>query len=66
MSSFPADSASHFHIRWNDVTLDWECFNTRKEAVERALFLQLDGETFAIEEVHSLCPLRARNASQSS
>jgi hypothetical protein len=64
MSFFPADSASHFHIRWNETTLDWECFNTREEAEERASFLKLDGETFAVEEVHSQCPLRARNATQ--
>ena len=66
MDPFPADSASHFHIRWNKTTLDWECFNTREEAMERASFLKLAGETFVIEEVHSECPLRAKTAARRS
>jgi hypothetical protein len=52
-------SRPHFHIRWHGQTLDWECFESREEAEERAAFLKRDGETFAIEEVN-VCPARAK------
>jgi hypothetical protein len=51
-------SANHFHIRWDGTTLDWECFESREEAEERATFLKFDGETFAVEEVVEECHLR--------
>ena len=30
--------AAHFHIRWNRITLDWECFDSREDAVKASLF----------------------------
>jgi hypothetical protein len=50
----------HFHIRWNDQTLDWEYFGPREEAGEQALFLKRPGETFRVEEVLVECPLRKK------
>jgi hypothetical protein len=54
-----------FHISWNGTTLDWECFDSREEAAERAIFLKQEGETFKVEEVRTEeCPLRASMSSQ--
>jgi hypothetical protein len=58
------DNFPHFHIRWSDKeNLDWECFATQDEARERATDLALPGEAFAIEEIHTKCPLRDKIAS---
>ena len=46
----------HFHIRWTRAAkLDWEAFNTRTEAVMRALELARPGEKFMIEESEETC-----------
>jgi hypothetical protein len=39
----------HFHIRWSQLTLDWERFDTREAAEERAEHLVRDGETYTVE-----------------
>jgi hypothetical protein len=51
-------SASHFHIRWSTKDLlDWQRFRTRHEAIEFASELVLPGETYAVEEHSSACPI---------
>ena len=41
----------HYHIRWSDSKLDWECFSTRQEAERAAGQLVRPGETFALEHL---------------
>lgn len=44
----------HFHIRWMpSFVLDWQRFDTEKEAEERAN--ELPGEAYKIEEVTQNC-----------
>jgi hypothetical protein len=54
----------HFHIRWSRKPLnDYEGFDTRIEAAQRALKLAKPGELFTIEECsasRSLCGLATR------
>jgi hypothetical protein len=46
----------HYHIRWSGrATLDWERFNTHKEAEARAKLLILPSETYTIEEHDRTC-----------
>ena len=52
-------SRPHFHIRWQGKTLDWECFESREDAEERAASLKRESETFTIEEVNA-CSERAK------
>jgi hypothetical protein len=59
------NTPAHFHIRWNGTTLDWECFDSREEAIERASFLKHEGESFTVEEVTTECPLRMKMKRQS-
>ena len=48
----------HFHILWiGKENLDWECFETLAEALQRGAELALPGESFTIEEVSANCPL---------
>ena len=56
----------HFHIRWHEQKLDWECFDSREDAEESAAFLKHEGETFTIEEVNDECPIRAELVSTKS
>jgi hypothetical protein len=49
------DSTRHFHIRWSESNVDWERFETRKEAEERAAQIALIGDTFTIEEFDYPC-----------
>lgn len=52
-------SLVHFHIRWRrEAQLDWECFETRAEATERAALIAQPDEEFSIEEISAKCPLR--------
>jgi hypothetical protein len=45
----------HFHIRWSQLTLDWERFDTREAAEERAEYLVRDGETYTVEAFDGTC-----------
>ncbi len=47
--------ATHFHIRWSQLTLDWERFDTREEAEERAMQLIREGEFYTIETFDGTC-----------
>jgi hypothetical protein len=48
----------HFHIHWTKKDqLDWEGFDTRAEAIQRALQLADRGEMFAIEGFYSMCSM---------
>lgn len=47
---------THFHIRWSDSKLDWEAFQTREDATERAKELARPGETYAIAVFDGTCP----------
>jgi hypothetical protein len=47
--SLGMSKAAHYHIRWSNGTLDWQSFETRKQAELRAKELALDGETYSIE-----------------
>jgi hypothetical protein len=48
----------HFHIHWiNHDNSDWEPFDTRQDAHDRALELVRPGETFTIEECRAPCPV---------
>ena len=60
----PDNSLVHFHIRWRgEAQLDWQCFESRADATERAVSLAQPDEEFAIEEISARCPLRiARTA----
>ena len=59
MHQYQDKSLIHFHIRWRgESKLDWECFETREEATERAASLAQPNEVFAIEEISARCPLR--------
>jgi len=44
-------SHPHFHIRWHGKALDWECFDSREQAAERATIDEV------IEECHSRAKL---------
>jgi hypothetical protein len=48
-------SHTHFHILWSQFTLDWERFDTREEAEERAEYLVRDGETYTVEAFDGTC-----------
>ena len=48
-------SGKHFHIRWSQLSLDWERFDTREEAEERAEQLVRDGETYTVEAFDGAC-----------
>jgi hypothetical protein len=52
---------THFHIRWlPSHVLDWERFDTQKEAEARASELVLPGEKYEIEVAAQDCdPCRA-------
>jgi len=64
-----ASHKTHFHIFWTATKrLDWQCFDTREEAEQRALELVRIGEQFSIEEVEvamtgSACMLKSASAS---
>jgi hypothetical protein len=47
--------ATHYHIRWSQLTLDWERFDTREEAEERAIQLVLEGEYYTIDAFDGTC-----------
>jgi hypothetical protein len=50
----------HFHIRWfPSRSLDWQRFDTKKEAEERAAELVLPGERYRIETVTQNCKMCA-------
>ncbi len=46
---------THYHIRWSQLVLDWERFDTREEAEERAEQLVRDGESYTVEEFDGEC-----------
>jgi len=49
--------ASHFHIRWSSTSsLDWQRFQTRRDAILLADQLVRPGETYTVEEHSSSCP----------
>jgi len=58
-------SHPHFHIRWHGKAPDWECFDSREAAAERAAYLKHPGEDFTIEEVNE-CPSRTKLGSTNS
>jgi len=48
---------THYHIRWSrNLQLDWERFNSPKEAEASARQLLRRGEAYAIEEHDETCP----------
>lgn len=52
------DRNIHFHIRWSrKERLDWEGFDTRHEAMARALELADPGEEYTIEEATETCSI---------
>ena len=56
MSKLSVVRKTHFHIRWLGVKrLDWEPFQTREQAEERAKQLARPEETFVIEEHDRYC-----------
>ena len=58
--------AVHYHIRWSgNDTLDWDCFDTRSAAEERARELVRSNENYTIEEQDETCP-RCANISGTS
>lgn len=50
-----AQPKAHFHIRWGSSQLDWERFNSRDKAKQRAQEIVRRGETYSIEEFDSSC-----------
>jgi hypothetical protein len=55
-SSMNRTQLPHYHIRWSGkTTLDWERFNTPKEAETSAKQLMLPGEAYTIEEHDGTC-----------
>ncbi len=47
---------NHFHIRWKgSEAMDWEPFETREEAEEKARQLMRPGESYTIEELGDGC-----------
>lgn len=55
LSQNPPPQQSHYHIRWSQLTLDWERFDTRENAEERATQLVRDGETYTVEAFDGAC-----------
>jgi hypothetical protein len=54
---FETPKRSHFHIHWSRKNqADRECFNSRSEAVERALDLAMMGALFTINQCYLACP----------
>ena len=45
----------HYHIRWSSSTLDWQRFNTRKEAEEGARQRVRLHESYTIQEFDKDC-----------
>lgn len=52
-----AQPQAHFHIRWDSGRLDWEPFNSREEAEQRAKEIVLSKETYSVEHFDSKCEL---------
>jgi hypothetical protein len=49
---------THFHIHWTETDrLDWQSFNSRREALTRGLELAQPGEMFTIQEFSEPCLL---------
>ena len=46
---------AHFHIRWSNVSLYWERFDSREEAEAHAKKLMRRDETFTVEEHDEMC-----------
>jgi hypothetical protein len=46
---------THYHIRWSQIALDWERFNTREEAELGAMGLVRPHETYTIEAFDETC-----------
>jgi hypothetical protein len=49
----------HFHIKWGKRdSLDWECFDSFRDAKIRASEMAGPDEEFTIQMVATACPLR--------
>jgi hypothetical protein len=49
---------THFHIHWTEPDrLDWQSFDSRREALTRALELAKQGEMFTIQAFSEPCQL---------
>lgn len=46
----------HYHIHWSEKGLDWERFNTQREAEKAAKQLAHPDETYTVEEHDGGCP----------
>ena len=52
----------HYHIYWSEENkLDWEAFDTNKEAIESALELARHGESFLIKASYSATCAACKN-----
>lgn len=55
MTSVDPKPQAHFHIRWDSGRIDWERFNSREEAEQRAQEIVLSRETYSIEQFDDSC-----------
>lgn len=56
---YETPTGSHFHIKWRDANdLDWECFDSVRDATNRAKELARPGEQFTIQMVLEACPMK--------
>lgn len=61
MDPIPAGNSegAHFHIKWSiKDRLDWECFETYRDAAIRAAELALPNQEFTIQMVLTSCPMK--------
>lgn len=46
---------THYHIRWENLKLDWEAFQTKEEAKAVAELIKRPYENYVIEELNGDC-----------
>jgi hypothetical protein len=64
---YETPAGPHFHIRWSHKNdLDWECFDTFRDATNRAKELAAPGEQFTVQIVLSECAIKRLKARLSS
>lgn len=47
---------AHYHIQWENSKLDWEAFQTKRQATDAAEQLKRQGENYTIVERDGDCP----------
>ena len=46
---------NHYHIRWGDLKVDWQAFQTKDEAIAEVERLKRFDENYSIEEHNGNC-----------